>query len=72
MIDYAPPRPLKTRDRRDRGSCQEGWSLCQIVVSWDLFFGPCHFCSFKTVDWQEFNFLAGQLPAFIETVCLAK
>ena len=43
-------RPLKTRDRRDRRSCQEGWCLCQIVASWDLFFGACHFCSMKTVD----------------------
>ena len=47
MVIY---RPLKTRDRRDRRSWQEGWCLCQIVASWDLFFGACHFCSMKTVD----------------------
>ena len=31
-------------------SCQEGWWLCQILVSWDLFFGACRFCSMKTMD----------------------
>ena len=30
------------------------------------------FVASKLWIWQEFNFLAGQLPAFIETVCLAK
>ena len=50
IFHKVPIRPLKTRDRRDRRSCQEGWCLCQIVASWDLFFGACHFCSMKTVD----------------------
>ena len=30
------------------------------------------FVASKLWIWQQFNFLAGQLPAFIETVCLAK
>ena len=44
-------RPVKRRDRR---SCQEGQSLCQDLVSWDLFFCACHFCSFETVDLAGF------------------
>ena len=63
-------RPLKTRDRRDRGSCQEGWCLCQIVVSWDLFFGACHFCSMKTVDLAtSYLFSLSALTAFIVFYC---
>jgi hypothetical protein len=30
------------------------------------------FVASKLWIWQKFNFFAGQLPAFIETVCLAK
>ena len=36
------------------------------------FFVHAIFVASKLWIWQEFNFLAGQLPAFIETVCLAK
>ena len=63
-------RPLKTCDRCDRRSCQEGWSLCQIVVSWDLFFGACHFCSMKTVDLAtSYLFSLSALTAFIVFYC---
>ena len=63
-------RPLKTCDRCDRRSCQEGWCLCQIVVSWDLFFGACHFCSMKTVDLAtSYLFSLSALTAFIVFYC---
>ena len=35
---------------RDRWSQPHGHFWCHILVSWDLFFGQCHFWSLKTVD----------------------
>merc|ERR1711994_334667 len=49
----------------------EAVSIC--LVSWDLFFGACHFCSFETVELAPFsNFLESckQLLGVIEFLCL--
>ena len=35
---------------RDRCSQPHRHFWCHILVSWDLFFGQCHFWSLKTVD----------------------
>ena len=43
------------RDAKSCKRCKRRWCSkintgVKILVSWDLFFGACHFCSLKTVD----------------------
>ena len=44
------PQTCKKSRSRDRCSQPHRHFWCHILVSWDLFFGQCHFWSLKTVD----------------------
>ena len=46
-------RADKSREGRERArGHRHSWG--HILVSWDLFLGACHFCSFETVDLATF------------------
>ena len=57
MSDHLTAKTMSTEEQtckksrfRDRWSQPHGHFWCHILVSWDLFFGQCHFWSLKTVD----------------------
>ena len=49
-VPKAGTRHAKNRQRWKRSLCHICRSCVNFLVSWDLFFGACHFCSFETVE----------------------
>ena len=65
-LEQQPPRPNKSRDPRDRRSQPQSHIWCHILVRWDLFFGACHFSSFKTVHLaKKFRKTQSKLSSFV-------
>ena len=50
IVSHVSSRDGKSHKRHKHRWCSKINTGVNILVSWDLFFGACHFCSLKTAN----------------------